>query len=181
VLDNNLHCSSSSFGSVGSTLFPSHDISRPLHFFPFESIQMQRFRSTSLAKTELGISTVLLFLIIVCSALSVWRLFRRFTKTEKSLGHLKAERYEDEDGIATEESETAYSYRLQRFLVLLLSLSAVGSLDSLALAIIATQSNPAIEQWLQFIAWVCVQPSRRIPVADINTALSYHPGRGAIC
>lgn len=142
---------------------------------------MQRLRIASLARTEPGISAVVLFLITLCSALSVWRFFRRFIKTTKALDHLKAERYEDEDGMATEESQTAYSYRLHRVLVVLLSLSGLGSLDSLALAVIATPSNPAIEQWLQFVAWVCVQPSRHIPVADKNTALSYHPGRGAVC
>jgi hypothetical protein len=139
---------------------------------------MQRFRSAKVARTELGIFTVVLFPIIICSAVSAWRLFKRFIKAEKSL---KAGRYEDEDGIATKESETAYSYRFQRVLILLLSLSAIGSLDSLAMAVIATQSNPAIEQWLQFIAWVCVQPSRRISIANMKTALSYHPGRGAVC
>lgn len=140
---------------------------------------MERFGSISLAKTELGIHAVALFLIIACSTSSVWRLFRRLIKTKKSFDHLNAGRYEDEDGIATEESETAYSYRLQRVLVLLLS--AVGSLDSLGLAVIVTESSPAIGQWLKFIAWVCVQPSRHTHMADMNTALSCHPGRDVVC
>ena len=177
VLDHNLHGSSSPTRTFERNFFPGHYILRPLHSFLFERLQMQQLQTT---RTEPAISALVLFLITLCSALPVWR-FRRFINTGKSLDRLKAECYEDEDGIATEESETVYCYLLQRVLVVLVSLSSLGLLESLALAVITTQSNPSIERWLQFIASVCIQPSRHISITDKNTDLSYYSGKGAVC
>lgn len=96
-----------------------------------------------------------LFVIIACSAPAVRRIALRFFPTQKLRNQPLSERYEDEDGTATQESEAAYSYQLPRVLVLLLSVACL--LDSLALCVITTQSlgsTPRVEQWLQFGAWV---------------------------
>ena len=67
-----------------------------------------------------------------------------------------SDRYEDEDGVATEESEAAYSDFIQRLILILVS--AVGSLDALGLAVIATSHashrKVSVGQWLQFAAWM---------------------------
>jgi hypothetical protein len=123
-------------------------------YIPLVLSQMQQLPSSSTATIELIIYAIALLLIITCSASSLWRLYRRFIKAEKLLYRRRAERYHDKDGIATKESEAAYSYHLQKVLILLLS--AVGSLDSFVLAVIATQSSPAIVQWLRLVSWVCV-------------------------
>ena len=66
-----------------------------------------------------------------------------------------SDRYEDEDGVATETSEAAYSDFIQRLILILVSV--VGTLSALALAVIATSKAPSstilIGQWLQFAIW----------------------------
>ncbi|KAL1965879.1 hypothetical protein VTN77DRAFT_5012 [Rasamsonia byssochlamydoides] len=64
------------------------------------------------------------------------------------------ELYQDEDGTATEESVKAFSDKIQRFSIAVLSV--VGFLTSLALAIIVTLKLPRnlfVEHWLQFAGW----------------------------
>jgi hypothetical protein len=120
---------------------------------------MQNSQDVGLARTVVTIAAVALLVIIACSAPSTRRIAQRFTPTGKERYQAIPQRFEDEDGIATAESEAAYSYQIQRMLVLLLSV--IGSLDCLVLAVIATQrpySTPGIEQWLQFGAWVCFNP-----------------------
>jgi hypothetical protein len=66
-----------------------------------------------------------------------------------------ADRYEDKDGVATEESEDAYSDFLPRLILLLISLVACGV--GLASAILTTTRSHlplSLEQWLQFATWV---------------------------
>jgi hypothetical protein len=109
------------------------------------------------ARTSVGVVAVALFLISACSAPSIRCITGRCFSRQKLQYQPISERYEDEDGTATVESETAYSYQLPRALVLLIS--AIGSLDSLILCVITTRnpySTVRVEQWLQFIAWVCL-------------------------
>ncbi len=111
------------------------------------------YEAVFFARTVISTVALALFLIIACSAQSIWRISRRFIPTQK-LQPL-SQRYEDEDGTATLESEAAYSYQLQRVLVVWLSI--IGSLDSLIFCVITTQRLSAtvgVEQWLQFGAWV---------------------------
>jgi hypothetical protein len=112
---------------------------------------------TFFARTSVGVVAVALFLISACSASSVRRITGRCFSRQKLRYQPVSERYEDEDGTATLESETAYSYQLPRALVLLIS--AIGSLDSLILCVVTTRnpySTVRVEQWLQFGAWVCL-------------------------
>ena len=96
--------------------------------------------------------------VIACSVGAIRRIAQRLIPAEKIRYQCLSERFEDEDGTATQESEAAYSYTLQRLLVLLLSV--IGSIDSLVLAVIATRDTNFIanaEQWLHFGAWVVVK------------------------
>ncbi|RMZ80689.1 hypothetical protein DV738_g2708, partial [Chaetothyriales sp. CBS 135597] len=67
-----------------------------------------------------------------------------------------SDRYEDDDGVATDESQSAYSDLIQR--VILISLSVVGLLAALVLAVFASVKAAVtavlITEWLQFAAWI---------------------------
>jgi hypothetical protein len=115
---------------------------------------------TFFERTSVGVVAVALLLISACSAPSIRRITGRLFSRQKLRYQPFTERYEDEDGTATLDSETAYSYQLPRTLVLLIS--AIGSLDSLILCMITTRnpySNVRVGQWLQFSAWVCLTRS----------------------
>ena len=72
--------------------------------------------------------------------------------------------YEDEDGIATEESQQKYSVRIQN--ILATGIVGTGFGVSLASAIRATAAGTnVITWWLQFGLWVC---SREISEDDIS-------------
>ena len=96
------------------------------------------------------------------------------------LNHIRAKRkqyeelsdpYEDEDGVATEESQEAYSDYLPRLILILASV--VGCADALVAAVLTTSRSHlplALEQWLQFATWVRT-PER--PKSYYLTASSY--------
>lgn len=68
-----------------------------------------------------------------------------------------ADRYEDEDGVATKDSEDAYTDFIPRLFLLLLSIT--GTLHALALGILTTtraQLSRALEGWLIFGAWLLI-------------------------
>lgn len=68
-----------------------------------------------------------------------------------------SDRYEDEDGVATEDSESAHSDFVPRLVSFLVTV--VGTLDALVFAIVITtrpQLSLMIEQWLQFATWILV-------------------------
>lgn len=126
------------------------------------------------ARFAIGIAAVAVFVVIASSVLSIRRLTLRFSPTHKLHYQPISERYEDEDGTATQDSEAAYSYQKQRVLVLVFSV--IGLLDSLMLCVIPTQSSYStheIEQWLQFAAWVRVGSLEAMRnFANMNTRLS---------
>lgn len=110
--------------------------------------------NSRIAITVVGVALVV---ILACSIPSTWRITQRFVPSKKPRYQPLDERYRDEDGIATPESEAAYSYQIQRVLVLVLS--AIGAVDSLILSIVASGRPDrilAVPQWLQFGGWVCV-------------------------
>lgn len=112
--------------------------------------------ATFLARTADIVAAAGLLLIVVCSVPSLRRIAHRFIPRHRLREQPIAERYEDEDGTATAESEAAYSYQLPRVVVLLLSVICL--LDSLVLCVITTRSQSSalgVGQWLQFGAWVC--------------------------
>jgi hypothetical protein len=123
------------------------------------------------ATTAIAAIATALSVIVACSAPAVWRLALRIFPTQKHRYQAIPGRYQDEDGIATQESEAAYSYQLPRILVLLLSL--VCSLNSLICCVITTQrrgSTLRFEQWMQFGAWVCSGLSQRSRIfADLHS------------
>jgi hypothetical protein len=81
---------------------------------------------------------------------------RRFLSTKRVPLSRSKYYYEDEDGIATEESIKASSIPLQKFLVVLLS--AAGLVFALSIAIIGVyeprHGDLSFENWLQVATWV---------------------------
>ena len=66
-----------------------------------------------------------------------------------------SDRYEDEDGVATEKSEAEYSDFVPRLILILVA--AVGTLDALIFAVLITtrpELGLMLEQWLQFGTWL---------------------------
>lgn len=125
-------------------------------------IMERSYQAVRYANTAIVVDAVVLFLIIACSIPAVRRIAQRFIATQKLRYQRPSERYEDEDGIATKESEAAYSYQVQRLLVLLLAV--IGLLESLALFVVKTQTHNSalgVEQWLRFSAWVGLHLSGR--------------------
>jgi ABC-type multidrug transport system fused ATPase/permease subunit len=103
----------------------------------------------------IAIVGVALFVIVACSAPSIWRITQRSILARRLRYQPIDGKYEDEDGIATQASVAAYSYRIQR--VLVLALSVIGFVDSLVLSVVASQRPyliVGVEEWLQFGAWV---------------------------
>lgn len=104
--------------------------------------------------TSLIAAVVCLVLVALLSVPAAWENVLRFTATKSQYQDLP-HNYEDEDGVATEESEAAYSDFVPRLVLILISV--VGLLDSLALAVLATSRSYLalrIEQWLQFATWI---------------------------
>lgn len=133
-------------------------------------------------KAAIGVAAATLLVIIACSATSIRRIAQRFISPQKLQYQPISERYEDEDGIATEESEASYTYQIQRVLVLVVSV--IGSLDSLVLSVITTRSprsNLEIQQWLQYISWVCIGLFGTTSSLLIKTSGILHcPGSGVV-
>lgn len=100
--------------------------------------------------------------IVACSTPSARRIGIRISSPQESPYRPTSERYEDEDGTATLESEAAYTYQIPRLLVLLFSV--LGALASLVLMLITVRkqrSIRAVEQWLLLGAWVCSDDPRQ--------------------
>jgi hypothetical protein len=106
-------------------------------------------------RTTISVTAAALFVIVAFSAPAVWRLALRLLPIQDRRSQALPEIYEDEDGIATQESVAAYSYQLPRILVLLISVVCLA--NSLVCCVITTQSRDSgwrLEQWMQFGAWV---------------------------
>jgi ABC-type multidrug transport system fused ATPase/permease subunit len=105
--------------------------------------------------TSLTAAIVCLILVAILSIPATSKAVRRLRSGSKAGYQAIPEKYEDEDGVASEESEAAYSDFVQRLALILLSI--VGILDSLALAVLATARaylKLSTEQWLQFATWL---------------------------
>lgn len=108
--------------------------------------------STTLSLTA---AIVCLTLVAILTSPAIWEAVNRLRSSGKAQYQRLTEKYEDEDGEATEESEAAYSDFLPRLAIMLLSI--LGTLDSLALAVLATARaylNLSTEQWLQLATWL---------------------------
>jgi multidrug efflux pump subunit AcrB len=104
--------------------------------------------------TSVAISIACLAVVAVLSAPAAGQLFTRIRARKKQYAQL-SKRYEDKDGVATEESEQAYSDVIPRLILILISIVACGV--ALTTAILTTTRSHlplSLEQWLQFATWV---------------------------
>ncbi|KAJ9605182.1 hypothetical protein H2200_010572 [Cladophialophora chaetospira] len=106
--------------------------------------------------TSVAISIACLVVVTFLSTPAARQLSNRFQGRRKQY-ELVSDRYEDKDGVATEESQEAYSDFLTRLLLILISISACAI--ALASAIVTTTSSQlprslSLEQWLQFATWL---------------------------
>jgi ABC-type multidrug transport system fused ATPase/permease subunit len=101
-----------------------------------------------------------LVLVALSSTPAVWRIYKRLARREKGEGEGSEEPdshqlYEDEDGIATEETERNFSDKIQKSVILISSIA--GFLISFALALLATL-RPDLslwpDQWVQLGMWI---------------------------
>lgn len=105
--------------------------------------------------TSVAISIACLALVAGLSIPAFGHCATRLRSKPKQYDGLIPERYEDEDGAATDESQEAYSDLFPRLLLILISV--VASAVALATAILTTTRSHlplSIEQWLQFGTWV---------------------------
>jgi uncharacterized protein YqhQ len=101
-----------------------------------------------------------LFLIALLTTPAIYTIVSRLVSRRQASDSTR-QLYQDEDGTATEESEKAFSDKIQRFSIAVLSV--IGFLASLALAVLVTINTPRtffVEHWLQFAGWVGVDLAR---------------------
>ncbi|EXJ95798.1 hypothetical protein A1O1_00922 [Capronia coronata CBS 617.96] len=104
--------------------------------------------------TSVAISIACLVLVAAFSVPALSQYLAR-VRARKDQHQSTSDHYEDEDGIATAESEEAYSDFIPRLLLVLIS--TVACLDALATAVLTTtrpQLSLTIEQWVQFTTWL---------------------------
>ena len=118
-------------------------------------IRCNKFIMADSTTASLTATLVCLVLVAVLSIPATRQVVNWLRSGGKSEFVRVTEKYEDEDGEATEESQAAYSDFVQRLSLILVSI--VGTLDSLALAVLATARaylTLSTEQWLQFATWL---------------------------
>ncbi|RMZ77121.1 hypothetical protein DV737_g4561, partial [Chaetothyriales sp. CBS 132003] len=106
------------------------------------------------AKASLAIAiTTLTAIALLCHPALIITLKRALGKTTAFFHY--SDRYEDEDGVATAESQASYSDLIQRVILILFSI--VGLLAAWILAVIVTINGATttvqVGQWLQFAVW----------------------------
>ncbi|KIW72199.1 hypothetical protein PV04_00411 [Phialophora macrospora] len=105
---------------------------------------------------SVAVSIACLTIVAVLSTPAAGQLITRLRGRKKQYAQL-SERYEDKDGVATEESEQAYSDLIPRLILILIS--TVACAVALATAILTTTRSYlplSLEQWLQFATWLLV-------------------------
>lgn len=105
--------------------------------------------------TSLATASVALVLIAGLTVPAISRSVRQLTSSKLQYVDFN-DRYEDDDGVATLESQEAFSDFVPRLIVLLGSMT--GTVDCLASAVLTTTREALplfVEQWLQFATWVC--------------------------
>lgn len=103
---------------------------------------------------SVAISITAFAVVTLLSIPALYQIITRFRARKAQYQHLSGI-YEDKDGVATEESQEAFSDFIPRLILILLSI--VVCLDALASAVIITTRPDlplTIEQWLQFGTWV---------------------------
>ncbi len=103
---------------------------------------------------SVAVSIACLVAVALLSIPAGYKLVAKLRAKKDQYQHVSS-RYEDKDGVATEESEEAFSDLIPRLLLILISI--VACLDALATAVLTTTRpdlSLTIEQWLQFGTWV---------------------------
>lgn len=135
--------------------------------------------------TSLAISIAGLAVVSAFSIPAIYQYISRL-RQRKAQGRDVSDRYEDEDGVATQESEEAYHDFTPRLLLILVSV--VACIDALVAAVLTTARphlSLALEEWLQFATWVSLlgQNESDYPLTPIrcwscskpSPSLSHHP------
>ncbi len=94
-------------------------------------------------------------LVFCCTVPTFWSLFDRARSKPKSCEfEVEHKLYEDQDGVATEESQKGYSATIPKYIAL--SSSVTGFLASVAIAAFASVHGETehIGHWLVFATWV---------------------------
>ncbi|KIW37082.1 uncharacterized protein PV06_10710 [Exophiala oligosperma] len=105
---------------------------------------------------SVAISITAFAVVTLLSIPALYQIITRFRARKAQYQHLSGI-YEDKDGVATEESQEAFSDFIPRLILILLSI--VVCLDALASAVIITTRPDlplTIEQWLQFGTWLFI-------------------------
>ncbi|KAI9682032.1 MAG: hypothetical protein M1817_000086 [Caeruleum heppii] len=113
---------------------------------------MEVFNALSIALDVASLVTCLAFLL-----LDSHRLFARFRLSQTVETAPGGSRYTDKDGVATSQSEAAFSDTIPRIIIILTSLA--GLCASLAASVAITLKSDfllLVESWLQFACWVCL-------------------------
>lgn len=101
---------------------------------------------------DLVVHSIALAVVAVLVIISASRIIR-LSRSDISKNGQSSELYEDEDGVATEESQKAYSVRIQNILATAIAVAGLGV--SLAGAIRATLAGTnVITWWFHFAIWV---------------------------
>lgn len=99
-----------------------------------------------------------LILVFFTSIPTFLRIFKRATsKARGNTPNDASKLYQDQDGIATEETQKRYTAALPKYLAL--SFSVLGLSASLGIAVYATVHptlNLYVENWLSFGTWVWI-------------------------
>lgn len=120
------------------------------------------FRSAAVSLITMGIviplaatasSTAIIAFSSSFHTIQLWK--QIFSKRRVGYEEIPTKLYEDEDGIATVESEARYSTYLQKGIIVLGTVAGLGF--SLSVAIRSTgdrASSECISNWLVFVSWV---------------------------
>lgn len=115
---------------------------------------MDSTTATHPTATSVAISITCLVVVAALSTPALSQYLKR-VRARKDQYQTLSDHYEDKDGVATADSEEAYSDFVPRLLLILIS--TVACLDALATAVLTTtrpQISLTFEQWLQFATWV---------------------------
>lgn len=114
------------------------------------------FNAMGLVKlASLGAGAVGLPLIVLASGPSISRILRLRGRPHPRGHDESPELYEDDDGVATDESQRAFSDQLPK--ILITATSGLGFLLALALAVLDSverRDSLKVESWIAFAAWV---------------------------
>ena len=108
------------------------------------------------SNSSAAVGIVGLVLAAGCSVPAVVQIYRRLSGQKYNGWDPLYQLYEDKDGVSKAEVQRAFSDKIQKYIILLGTVSGISV--CLALAIFATlhRDTPLLlEQWLQFGVWVC--------------------------